>query len=335
MVCPLLVPSKIIMPTIKVRKQANGSTRYTAVVRIRRGTTVLHQESRTFTHRTAALSWAKHREVALEDPAELTRQRLSTPTLAELIRWYIDTFETISRWQRSKQTHLEFLERHALGKTNALTLTSADLIRHVQSRRADGAGPATVINDLIWIGVVLRAAKSVRELPVSPEIVQQARSACGELRPIGKPRKRTRRPTADELVRLREHFKGRDRRVGSRKSADSNGATTMRPHAPAWSGTPSTRLARTGIIGDSNIRPRPGRLSPLNSRRASGFFLMTPRASAPHSREPVTCWEFRICVSMICGMRPPVACSNAATKSMKSHSSRCMSHGTSSSATQT
>ncbi|HEV7607234.1 MAG TPA: tyrosine-type recombinase/integrase [Steroidobacteraceae bacterium] len=201
------------MPTIKARKQASGSTRYTAVVRLRRGTTVLHQESRTFTHRTAALSWAKHREVALEDPAELTRKQHSTPTLAELIRWYIETFETISRWQRSKQTHLEFLERHSLGKTIAHTLTSADLIRHVQSRRAEGAGPATVINDLIWVGVVLRAAKSVKELPVAPEIVQQARSACRELRLVGKPKKRTRRPTADELTQLREHFKSRDRRA--------------------------------------------------------------------------------------------------------------------------
>src|SRR5689334_103558 len=120
------------MATIKVRKGAHGSTRYTAIVRIRRGTTVMHRESRTFTQRSVALTWAKHREVALEDPAELTRQKQSTPTLSELIRWYIDTFKTISRWQRSKQTHLEFLERHALGKTTAHTLTSADLIRHVQ-----------------------------------------------------------------------------------------------------------------------------------------------------------------------------------------------------------
>ena len=201
------------MATIKARKQANGSTRYTAVIRIRRGTTVLHQESRTFTHRAAALSWAKHREVALEEPAALARQRHGTPTLAELIRWYINTFETVSRWQRSKQTHLEFLERHSLSKIEAFTLTSADLIRHVQSRRAEGAGPATVLNDLIWIGVVLRAAKSVKELPVSPEIVQRARTACRELRLVGKPRKRTRRPTADELTRLREHFKSRDRRA--------------------------------------------------------------------------------------------------------------------------
>jgi hypothetical protein len=98
------------MPTIKIRKQANGATRYTAIVRLRRQGTILHRESRTFTHRSAALSWARHREVALEDPAELARVRLSTPTLAVLIRWYIDTFETISRWQRSKQTHLRFTQ---------------------------------------------------------------------------------------------------------------------------------------------------------------------------------------------------------------------------------
>ncbi len=119
---------------------------------------VLHQESKTFNHRTAAQRWAKHREVALEDPAALVRVQHGTPTVAELIRWYIDTFETVARWQRCKQTHLEFLERHALGKADAVKLTSGELIRHVQARRADGAGPATVINDLIWIGVVPRAA---------------------------------------------------------------------------------------------------------------------------------------------------------------------------------
>jgi len=133
--------------------------------------------------RCAALSWAKHREVALEDPAALVRVQQGAPTLAELIRWYIDTFETISRWQRSKQTHLEYLERHALGKTNVLNLTSADLIRHVQSRRAGGAGPATVINDLIWIGVVLGAAKSGRELPVSPDVAAEVLIRAPRLAP--------------------------------------------------------------------------------------------------------------------------------------------------------
>jgi integrase len=271
------------MPTIKIRKQANGSTRYTAVVRIRRGTTVLHQESRTFAHRTAALSWAKHREVALENPAELTRLRASTPTLAELIRWYIDTFQTISRWQRSKQTHLEFLERHSLGKTIAHTLTSAELIRHVQSRRTEGAGPATVINDLIWIGVVLRAAKSVRELPVTPGIVQQARAACRELRLIGKPRKRTRRPTAEELARLREHFKRRDKRAEIPMQAvmDFAIASARRESEICrleW--RDNDKITRTGLVRDAK--------HPTGKEGNHRRFKYTPEAWAIVSAQPKT-----------------------------------------------
>ena len=192
------------MPYIKIRKQSDGSTRYTAIVRLRRGKTIFHQEARTFAHRAAAVTWAKHREIVLEDPSALIRVQQGAPTLAELIHWYIETFETVSRWQRSKQTHLEFLERHALGRADALALTPAMLIDHVRSRRAKGAGPATVANDLIWIGVVLRAAKSVRELPVRPEIVKEAREACAALRLTGKARKRARRPTPEELERLRE-----------------------------------------------------------------------------------------------------------------------------------
>jgi hypothetical protein len=72
----------------------------------------------------------------------------------------------------------------------------------VRSRRADGTGPATVINDLVWIGAVLPAAKNVKELPVRPEITQEASSASRELRLISKPRRRARRPTSDELARL-------------------------------------------------------------------------------------------------------------------------------------
>jgi integrase len=184
------------MSYIKVRRQSDGSTRYTAIIRLRNGKTIVHQEAKTFAHRSAAVSWAKQ----------------GAPTLAELIRWYIDNFETVSKWQRSKQAHLEFLERHPLGKLNALTLKVAELLDHVRSRRAKGIGPATVANDLVWLGVVLRAAKNVRELPVRPEIVQEAREACSELRLTGKARKRARRPTVDELSRLREYFARRDKR---------------------------------------------------------------------------------------------------------------------------
>ena len=200
------------MPHILTRKYGSGSTRYTAVIRIRQGNCVVHREAKTFAHRAAALTWAKHREVALENPNARAQAQHGTPTLAELIRWYIDTFESISKWQRSKQTHLEFLERHSIGKSNALTLAVPALIDHVRSRRADGAGPATVANDLTWIGVVLRAAKSVKGLPVRPGVTQEARIACRELRLTAKSKRRVRRPTGAELEKLLEFFARRDRR---------------------------------------------------------------------------------------------------------------------------
>jgi integrase len=126
--------------------------------------------------------------------------------LGALIRWYIDTFESVSKWQVSKGKSLRFLEKQPLASTNAVDLTTHVLVAHVRARRASGAGPATVAGDLIWIGVVLKAAKSVRGDEVKPEIVEEAQTACRELRLIGKSRKRTRRPTRDELDRLDAHF---------------------------------------------------------------------------------------------------------------------------------
>src|ERR1700683_1924868 len=65
------VASEVAMPYIKVRKQSDGSTSYTAIVRLRSGKTIVHQEAKTFAHRSAAVSSAKHREVAPEDPDAL------------------------------------------------------------------------------------------------------------------------------------------------------------------------------------------------------------------------------------------------------------------------
>jgi hypothetical protein len=43
------------MATIRARKQVDGSIRYTAVVRVRNGKTIVYQEYKTFALRTAAV----------------------------------------------------------------------------------------------------------------------------------------------------------------------------------------------------------------------------------------------------------------------------------------
>lgn len=143
---------------------------------------------------------------------EQKQSGLEAYQLNTLIDWYIKTFQKIANWQRTKQTTLQFLERHEIGHKDARHLTSADLIEHVQKRREQGAGPATVGNDLTWIGVVLRAAKGVTRLPLCPEIVQEARAACRELRLISKSRRRERRPSTEEIQRLDDYFGRGDRR---------------------------------------------------------------------------------------------------------------------------
>jgi hypothetical protein len=66
-------------------------------------------------------------------------------TVADLVRWYIEIFQTIWRWQRTKQAHLESLERYALGKLDAYDLTAAILLPGKRSasvchhRRTDAA----------------------------------------------------------------------------------------------------------------------------------------------------------------------------------------------------
>lgn len=201
------------MARIIVRKRADGSCGYTAQIRMHHGKSLVHQEAKTFSRRAAAEKWARAREVELEDPTALVRAQDGNVTLASLIRWYIDSFQSLSKWQRTKQCQLEFLEKHPIGQSDALKLTPSALVDHARSRRANGAGPATVGNDLTWISVVLRAAKSVKGVLVKPEVVEEARTACRELRLIGKSRRRDRRPTLEELKKLDDYFRRRDRRA--------------------------------------------------------------------------------------------------------------------------
>src|SRR5262245_11992716 len=154
------------MSTIRARRRKDGSVGYTARVRIRVKGQVVHQEIETFSTKAVAEKWAKRREVELEDPKELDKARQGATTIASLIRWYIDSFKNISKWQRSKQSALRFLEKHEIGTVDALTLTTQRVVEHVRARRASGVSGSTAANDLTWISLILETAKVAQGLPV-------------------------------------------------------------------------------------------------------------------------------------------------------------------------
>ena len=200
------------MAQIKSRKRADGSVGHTAYIRIKRQGQIIHQEARTFSRKSLAVDWARKRELELEAPGAVDLARMGETQLGLLIERYVDEFANVSKWQRTKAADLKRLLKEPIAAEDALTLSSQRLVQHIRERRARGAGPATALNDLVWIGVVLRTAGSVWGLPTNPGIVSDAREACSQLRLVGKSRSRTRTPTYEELVALDQHFEEQDRR---------------------------------------------------------------------------------------------------------------------------
>ncbi len=205
------------MATISKRRKKDGSFSYTAQIRItKRGAD--YTESRTFSREALASDWAKRREVELEHPGALEKAAIGAISLGKLIADYIEQFERTNKWQRSKGQHLRLLGKMDIAKVDAVQLTAQHLIDHVRLRRRGSAerkaaGPATVMNDLVWIGAVMRAAKGIWGLPVDPLVVDQARVACRELRLVAKGRKRDVRPTPAQLQQLTQLFERRDGRA--------------------------------------------------------------------------------------------------------------------------
>lgn len=195
------------MATIRVRKRGDGSTGYTAYIRIHRSGDLVSGETKTFSRHEDAVEWAARREAEL-------RAAINAPAdpipMRSLLRWYLDTYPDV---QGSKRRHLEFLERHPVGQLDARTLRSAQLVKHIRSRRSSGVGAATALYELIWIGVVLQAAKSVRGEAVRAEAVDEARIISRKLKLIAPSEQRHRNPAAQEIEALRRHFAGQDGRA--------------------------------------------------------------------------------------------------------------------------
>jgi integrase len=194
------------MATIRARQRADGSIGYTAIIRIKKHGAIIHQEAQTFSREALARDWARRREVELEGPGAIALAKLGPLALGPLILRYIEEFEPVSRWGRSKGADLRKLSKMPIAAADVRTLDAPRLVMHVRERRAAGTGPATVANDLIWIGVVLRVARGVWGLQVSDAAVAQARQTCLDLRLIGRSKERDRTPTYEELQLLDAHF---------------------------------------------------------------------------------------------------------------------------------
>lgn len=203
------------MGTIVKRLRADGSAAYTAQIRIQEEGRAVHSESATFDKRPIAQAWMRRREADLQEArahGESLGLGLRSKTVGDLIGWYRNEATKHAKWGRTKTADLKRLERAVIAKKTAVNLTMRDLIAHAQSRRDEGAGPATVGNDIIWLRTLMRAARASLGLPIKMEIFDDAAEELRARRLVAKSKSRVRRLTPEEEQSLVNHFSSRDRR---------------------------------------------------------------------------------------------------------------------------
>ena len=201
--------------------------RYTAQIRLKRAGKVIHSESETFTRQALAAEWMRRREAELDKLRAKGVLEGARYTLLEVLQWYRKEVGGQARWGISKESDLRRLEgkdgeghsrpgrpesRYPILARPAYALTAADYIEHVEARRAEGAGPATAGNDLVWLGQALRSARPTLGVPADLQALADARHELRQRKLIAKPRYRDRRITTTEHALLTERFRKQDGR---------------------------------------------------------------------------------------------------------------------------
>lgn len=172
-------------------------------------------KSQTFSTKSAAKAWADRIEREFEAKAVLG-DIAPDITISELIDWHrkeVGELKRISDTQRGNLTRI----REGLGDKVVQRLTSGDVIEHARRRvtgnhhRSDGVlipacSPATMNVELGYLSELLKLAAPLRRIVLPVDPVAEARPALRLMRLVSKAKKRDRRPTAEELERLRGYF---------------------------------------------------------------------------------------------------------------------------------
>jgi len=162
--------------------------------------------ARTFDTKAEAVAWAAEVETGIRHGVATTATGRVDQVIAAYRKLRLDSGRPVEPEgnEHYMLTHLvEDLGTEQVGK-----LTSNRLVKWAQDRREQGAGPYTVNMELSKLGTVLRHVASFQGITF-PDVVGQARPLMHHLQLIGGGNRRVRRPDADELTRVLEHFADR------------------------------------------------------------------------------------------------------------------------------
>lgn len=202
------------MGTITQRKRADGSISFRAQVRVRQGNEYLHGESKTFTKRALAQEWIRRREFELEKATASGEPIKGHVTLKQILEDYVSDAKGIVAWGRSKTADIARLQKAKLAHRDARHLRAIDFIEYARWRRTEeDAGPATVLNDIVWLRQAFLGAVTRYGMNKLVAELDAAKQELLRLKVISKPRRRIRRLKAEEEAALREYFAKQESRA--------------------------------------------------------------------------------------------------------------------------
>ncbi|PHI36338.1 integrase [Pseudoalteromonas sp. GCY] len=192
---------------IEKRKLSSGELRYKCIVREKSQGKIIHNESKTFSTKALADTWGKKRVHELE--TERVTEKKRTVTLGTLLNMYFEDHDLWNRTGRTKQYVIKMLMDCDIAKIQSNALKVSDVIEHCRNRRDAGASPSTIYHDVAYLRSVMKVAYPVWNIDANYKIFEDAVPVLIDMGLVGKSQKRTRRPTSDELERLREGLQKR------------------------------------------------------------------------------------------------------------------------------
>ena len=174
----------------------------------KKGGAIIHYETKSWKGPKAeqlARDWEKRTEAAIAKHG-IPQRKSSIVTLGELIQRYGETLAKVKEIGRSRESHLVKLAVE-FSDVKLDTITPHTFTKYAEGRRASGAGPATVMQDLSVVRGALGVAKVMYGIDVNADPVKEAMAVLSKMKIIAKARKRTRRPTMEELKALENVFK--------------------------------------------------------------------------------------------------------------------------------
>ncbi|MEL0630200.1 site-specific integrase [Psychromonas aquatilis] len=187
--------------SIQTRTLANGEARFKATVTVKKNGSIIHREAKTFKRKELARTWGKNKTSELE---EFGIKQYKTTSIGQLLDQFIGDRNLWDNTGRTKQYVIKMLRDCNIANIESDKLKTNDLIEHCNLRKSVGTKPQTIYHDIAYLRSVMKKSLPVFNIKSSPEIFDEAVPILIDMRLIGKSNKRTRRPTENELDKLRE-----------------------------------------------------------------------------------------------------------------------------------